>query len=517
MESVAELWARAQQFESTGNRRESRALYETILTVDPHHVAARLRMSRLDRFGDDYRSSRAHALLAADAIEAQRGVRNLGYVTERLLEFGEDDRVAALVLSADWANPDVIRQSPVLAQHLWLARRYEDALRFLDAVEDRVPPHPLLIFARANVLRYLGKLERAEREYESCLAISPDFADAHLALATHSRADPPLSRVPRIHEALSRSANGGLEEAQLHYALFHELDAAGSCDLAWTALVHGMEIMKRRVTFDARKESERLLAWMRMAFSELRAEAGDVVPIFIAGMPRTGTTLLDRMLSNHSAITSAGELNDFAAAVSEVSGRFFLSTVHRDIESLPRNIDWSMVGRVYLERLRTKVRAGRYVIDKNPQNVFNLPLILKALPQAHVLCMLRDPMDSCFSNLKELFHGNAYPYSYALDDVAEHCLHARTWMEYWQQRAPQSVGLVSYENLVTHPEQSLDGVLRFIGLNSESDLHEISRNRAPVSTASSSQVRGGIHQRGIGAWKRYELQLDPIRKRLGSQ
>lgn len=239
------------------------------------------------------------------------------------------------------------------------------------------------------------------------------------------------------------------------------------------------------------------------------------LPIFIVGMPRTGTTLLDRILGNHSLVTSLGERNDFAAAVSHATGRFFRSALHGDHLELPQ-LDWRRAGELYLQRLRSIAAEARSVIDKNPQNLCNIPLILRALPNARVLCLRRDPMDACFSNLKELFQGGAYPYSYALDDLAGHCQRVRGWMEHWERVAPQSVRIVDYENIVKDPAAAIAAVLDFVGLAREDGLHEITRNRSPVSTASSSQVRESIHARGIGAWKRYERQLQPLRARLGA-
>lgn len=518
MQSTTALWERAQRAESAENRREARALYEQIIELDPRHVPARLRLSRLDQFADDYRSSKAHVLVAAEALEAKRSVRNLAYVTARLLEFSEEERAARIVLAADWSDPDVVRQAPVLAQHLSLAGRYDETLRFLDEMSRRAGSHPLLIFTRANVLRYVGDMQGAERGYEACIAIAPTFADAHLALATHSHAQPAFARIPRLRDALSCSAKDGLEEAQLSYALFHELDVAGDTQQAWAALARGMAIMRRRVVFDSQVESARLNAWMQISL-DLRQieESSQPRPLFIVGMPRTGTTLLDRMLSNHSQIASAGERNDFMAAVSDVTGRFFSSAAGRSPNDLPRSIDLGRIGKNYLERLRPRGRDARFVIDKNPQNLFNVPLILAALPQARVLCLLRNSMDACFSNLKELFHGNAYSYSYDMREVAGHCLRATGWMDHWRRMAPHAFGIVSYENLVSHPQKSLEGIARFLGLDPEANLHEVTRNRDPVSTASSSQVREAVHARGIDAWRRYGDYLQPLRESLGMQ
>lgn len=508
--SNRELWTRAELCETRGHSGEARSLYEAILAREPRHVPARLRMARLEQLADRYLPAKQHVLVAADTVRNYSNTRHMGYVTGRLLRFAEEGAVVSLINSVDWSDPHVIRQSAVLAQHLWLAGDYPGALRFLDAMASRVPAHHLLSFTRANVLRYFGEMEAADEAYEACLALSPDFPDAHWAIATHSRA-PPLARVHRICAALARVESSGIDQAHLLYALFREYDAADHREEAWSALACGAEIMHRRLAFDSQREAAQIEA-LRQQPVTLPAPVPDagIVPIFIVGMPRTGTTLLDRILGNHSSVRSLGERNDFAAAVSEVSGRFFQPG------RLIRKLDFESVGRLYEQRLRRLAESGRYLIDKNPQNLFNLPLILQALPAARVLCLQRDPMDACFSNLKELFQADAYPYSYALSDLADHCLRVQRWIVHWQTLAPQAVRIVRYEDLVRCPEQATRQVLDFLGLELQEGLHEITRNRSPVATASSSQVREGIHERGIGAWKRYERQLQPLLRRLGN-
>jgi tetratricopeptide (TPR) repeat protein len=516
MQSHRETWDRAQRCEAQGDWSEARALYEAILASEPRHVAARLRMARFEQFADRYLTAKEHVLRAADAVREHSNTRHIGYVTTRLLEFAEEGAVVSLMKSVSWADPNVMRQSAVLAQHLWLAGDYQGALRFLDAMASHVPNHPLLTLTRANVLRYLGDMQAAEKEYEACLAMSPDLPDAHWALATHSKAQPPLARVHRIRDALSRAESDSTEQAHLLYALFREYDAADQREEAWSALSRGAEIMSRRLAFDSQLEASRVEALMRLPVSLPAPVTGsELAPIFIVGMPRTGTTLLDRILGNHSSVKSLGECNDFPAAVSEASGCFFRSALNGDQLPLIREMDFKSAGRLYEQRLRRHSAGGRYLIDKNPQNLFNLPIILQALHAARVLCLQRDPMDACFSNLKELFQADAYPYSYALNDLAEHCLRVRSWTEHWQAIAPQSVRVVSYEDLVRSPERTTAQVLHFLGLKRQGDLHEITRNSAPVSTASSSQVRESIHERGIGAWKRYQRQLQPLLVRLG--
>ncbi|MBL8269634.1 hypothetical protein, partial [Steroidobacter sp.] len=240
--SPRDLWARARQYELRGLWLEARRVYEAILNFEPRHVPARLRLSRFEQFSDRYLASKEHVLLAAEAVREHSNTRHIGYVTARLLEFAEESAVVSLIKSVDWSQPHVISQSAVLAQHLWLAGDYQGALNFLDEMAKRGPAHHLLTFTRGNVLRYLGNMQAAEREYEACLAMSPHFADAHWALATHSKAQLPLARVERIRDALSKVKPGGIEQAHLFYALFREYDAADHREEAWSALSSGADL-----------------------------------------------------------------------------------------------------------------------------------------------------------------------------------------------------------------------------------------------------------------------------------
>lgn len=518
MQSVLESWQQARRHEAAGAWQQARPLYESILTIEPGHVPARLRMSRLEQAADRYGPARGHALHAAAAVRERGGSRHIGYVTARLLDFAEEDEAAELVLAADWNDPDFIRQSPALAQHLWLARRYDEALRLLDAMARRAPAHPLLAFTRGNVLRYLGDMDGAGRQYEASLALDPGLADAHWALATHSRAQPPLARVPRLLEALERQQAGdAAARAQLLYALFHEYDGAGETALAWAALEQGAAMVRAGLAHDGAAEARRVDALMRLSVAPPSppspASAGPC-PVFVVGMPRTGTTLLERILGNHRDVASLGERNDLAAAASQASGRFFHSPLQDGAAALLEGLDAGEAGRIYLQRIARGAPAAGYLLDKNPQNLFAIPLILRALPQARILCLRRDPIDACFSNLKELFQGGAYPYSYAQDELAWHCLRAHRWMAHWQAAAPQAVRVVDYETLVQAPAATAAALLDFLGLPAQAGLDDIARNRAPVATASSSQVRDGVHARAVGAWKRYAAQLQPLRARL---
>lgn len=506
-------WARGQEFEAQRDLQSARKEYEALLRLDARHIPARLRLSRFAQFNGRYRQARQHALQAADAVRLGASARHLAYVTLRLLDFAEDAEVASVILSADWSDPDVLRQSPALAQHLWLAGRYDDALRFLDGVQPRLAPNALLMFTRANVLRYLGRLQEAAVLHERSLALDPALVDAHWAIATQARDGMQGHRLARLEAARQAHPADGIEQAHLLYSLFHEYDR-GRDPRAWQALASGAGIMQQRLRHDPAQDQARLealhaLDWSPGTRTDTKAE--QPTPLFIVGLPRTGTTLLDRILGNHGWVSSVGERNDFAVAVSEVSDRFFSTLLEADRPADFMHIDHRAVGHLYMQRLRRHASATAFAIDKNPQNFFNIPLIVQALPHARILVMQRQPMDAAFSNLKELFQGSAYPYSYDFKSLATRVRGVEKLMARWQRMAPQAVKVVSYEALVEDWPRVIAEVLDFAGLPAWPGLADITGNAAPVATASSAQVREPINSRGVGAWKRYADELEPLR------
>jgi tetratricopeptide (TPR) repeat protein len=516
-EQVQDHWNRAQALEGAGALDGARALYAQLLASGERQAMVHLRLSTLEQSVGRYRAARQHALDAAATIAATRRWEGLPYASLRLLAFDERERVHRLLLDADWSSPKLLSQSPSLSQHLSLCGYDEEALRLLDAVAGRVPPSHLLEYSRANSLRNLGRLDEATAAYERCIALAPGFAYAHWSLAYHAVAAPADSRVPRIRSALLAARPQDLPaRAHLHYALFKELDAAGETEAAWTQLQAGAELMRTMQPFDADAEAAGLAATARVPGRRPAnaAEALSRVPVFIVGMPRTGTTVLERILGGHPAVADAGELNDFQHAASLASDRFVRLPLGVDDVAALSNVDPRGIGQSYLERTGRHYGTRSHLIDKNPQNIFAAGLIAEALPQARILCLVREPADACFSNLKELFAPGSYGYSYDPVAVADHYARFRRLAGFWSESLPGQFLEVSYEALVADPARVSTAVMEFCGLPAELGCVDITRNLSPASTASSSQVRQPIHGRNVGAWRRYRRQLQPMLERL---
>lgn len=511
-------WAKARDYELAGNDPAARAVYETILRLDPGQAIAWLRLSEFERKADRYRASHSHALQAAAAAAANRRWKSLPYVAKQLLAFDERDVVHDLIANADWSDKSILEQSAVLSQNLWMADRYDTALRLIDHASSHVPPSHLLAYSRANALKYIGRMEEATNEFERCLALSPHYAFAHWSLAYHVKADPLGSRIERIRGAQSALPKETMEQVYLGYALFKELDDIGETEQAWTALQGAMSTMRHRIEYDPAREERGLSVLEEIVDATFvggdRVENTDQVPVFIVGMPRTGTTVLDRILSNHSRVASAGELNVFSRTLSWVADHFYDVPAGEHLIQKVRDADFARVGSMYLQRTAGRYLDKTHLIDKNPANIFNAGFIAKALPQARIICLLRNPMDTCFSNLKELFSGNAYGYSYDLGELADHYVRFRRLVKHWQTVLPSQFRAIEYEELVADPLRISEEVMRFCGIPFEPECIDITRNATPVSTASSSQVRQAINRRGVDAWRRYEQYLEPLQSRI---
>jgi len=515
-------WRRAKRYLDARDTRAATAELEAIVTLDPRQPMAWLTLARLA--GDEQRCRAAvgYARNAAAAVRESGQWRWLADVALLLEGLGESLLAVRLTQAADQDHPEVMASADRIAQCLGQASFHEDALRVLDAALARSAPTLALSYMRATTLRHLGRKAEATVEYQRCLQLAPGYAAAMLMLAQHDRSADPQAQLARVRRTLQQtSPQDHLNTAMLNYALFIHLDAAGDAASAWEALMHGAAIKRRSLAWQPEREEERVAAIRAVCQGPFldpvpaTRDAGHV-PIFIVGQPRTGTTVLERILGNHSQVGSAGELNDFHL---QLCWQADLLVEHVDpvlLRACP-NLDFGAIGRGYRQRTAWRAQGRRFLIDKMPVNFWYAGLIHKAMPDARIVCLVRDPLDTCFSHLKELFAGNAYPYSYdPLEAAAQH-LRFRQLLQYWDEVLPGVVLTVRYEDMVRDPLPVARRVMEHCGLPFEPECVDLLRNQAPSATASSSQVREQLHSRSIGAWRRYAEPLEEARAWLAAR
>jgi hypothetical protein len=508
-EQASQLWERAERQLAARDRVGARAALEALLESEPGHVMARLRLAMLLTSAGEYRAS-VEQLLAV-AAQGPADAELVLLVAGMLHRLGEVEAALAMIESPamlSGASREQLLQLAQLAQQM-------DAVAasgaLLARAEAGLAAAPASAYLRATLQTFHGELDAAEASLAQCLGLAPGYAPALWSLARLRRVDAQHNHVAGLRRQLQQARDPGAQ-AYLGFALFKELDELGDHGAAWDALAAGCVAKRSTLAYDAAAEEA---AFTRLHALDLGASTvvdDGAQPIFIVGLPRTGTTLLERILGGSGQVHNAGELDEFPLQLRWLADRFSKSYLDAGVFGAAARGDMAELGRRYLAHARWRAGGKRWFTDKLPLNFLNLGFIAAALPGARILHLVRDPMDACFSNLKELF-ADAYPYSYRLDELAAHYARYRRLMAHWHAVLPGRIHDVSYEALVTSPEAVARGVFGFCGLPWDAASLDLSRGGA-VSTASTVQVREGIHARRVGAWQPYAGGLEPLRLQL---
>jgi len=375
-------------------------------------------------------------------------------------------------------------------------------------------------FNHATALLYGGEIERAEQEYEACLAADERQWKAYAALSSLRRQTPAHNHLARFEAVLARHAGDELARTYLHMALAKEHEDLGDYARAFEHYTHGKAAAGSGRPY-SRLDEARLFDGLVEAFPGPLATRGhdSDEPIFVVGMPRSGTTLVDRILGSHPQVTSAGELHQFSIAVKQASGSRTPAPLDLDTLARTADIDWGTLGRRYIESTRPLTGARPHFVDKLPHNFLYIGHILHALPGARIVLMRRHPLDSCLSNFRQLFAPGSPFTRYAFDllDTGHYYAQFDRLMRHWQAAFPGRILSLDYGDLVLEQERTTRGLLEYCGLPWDEACLHFEANPAPTSTASVVQVREPMQRRYLDRWRRYEPQLAGLRAYLQEQ
>lgn len=366
----------------------------------------------------------------------------------------------------------------------------------------------------ATSCMFLGDNDGARRVLETVLGRNDRVAQAQWLYSSIGKAESPA----RGDMLMARAAGEHAHAASfLAYAAGKEFEDCEAWDKAFAAFDAGARAKRSLVDYDEAAEADYFAA-LENVFNDAwaatpRAAADDPSPIFVIGQPRTGTTLIERIITSHSDVDSAGELQQFRLSIRRLArdgggDRPLAAQVASWSE-----IDARALGAEYL-RVSAPMRGGaaRFV-DKLPGNYQYVPLILAALPNARVVHLTRDPMDSCFASFKQLF-ADAYFHSYEQGEMARHHARYRRLMAHWRRLFPGRFLDISYEETVGDLEPNARRLIDFLGLDWQDRCLSFHEREGAVATASAVQVREKPHTRSVGRWRRYERQLEPMRRTL---
>jgi len=521
---LEQLRQRAKAYIDSQQWLGAQAVLETILRHAPGDLASTLQLSDM-LFRQGQLQASTWPLLQA-LRRLPRDAPLIASLVQHLIARGE-------VLAAR-SCLDLLAQAPNPPPGLWTTQanlrfmtgEVGEAMALIEKAVKAGADSPSERQLHAMLLQFNGQMDAARAVLEDCLERWPHFGDAAAVLVDLRKQRPDDNRLPQLQEQLARlpdtpaDAAEAFARAEFEYALFKTLDDLGRHDEGWQALARCNALMQRLNPYRAQAEEAVTDALVDMPLDRTAAvHPGDFegpIPIFVVGMPRSGTTLLDRILSSHSAVTSAGEITDFWRQLHWIADVVpDRSSSLMKIARRSHQIDYRQLGLRYLKQTQWRAYGRPYYVDKLPGNIQMVAFIRRALPHAPILHMVRDPMDTCFSNYKAMF-GNASAYSYDLNALAHYYRQYMRLVRHWHQALPGAMLDVAYADLVQDPATTARRVLAHCGLEVEDACLRPERNTAPVATRSSPQVRESIHTRGLGQWRYYAAQLEPLRLSLGA-
>ena len=414
--------------------------------------------------------------------------------------------------------------SPLFQSHLAIESMqtgdYDRAFALFDAVLDKLPRDPATLTSRGHALKTTGKQDEAVASYRGAIAAKPDHGDAYYALANLKTYRFTEGEIAAMHAQIERPEIAFMDRVHLSFALGKAHEDREEYEASFRFYEEGNGLKRRQTRYDADRMSEELAAQQDICTRDLfdaRAGAGDPArdPIFILGLPRAGSTLLEQILASHSQIDGTLELPNVLALAHRLRGRKAGQSRYPQVLHDLGPEQFTEFGRDFLSATRIHRQRAPFFIDKMPNNFRHIGLIHLILPNATIIDARRDPMDCCFSGFKQLF-AEGQDFTYGLTEIGRYYADYVNLMEHWDKVLPGKVLRVRHEDVLDDLEGQTRRMLDHIGLPFEEACLEFHRTARAVRTASSEQVRRPINRSGQGAWKPYEPWLGDLKTALGS-
>jgi tetratricopeptide (TPR) repeat protein len=471
---------------------------------------------RLDR-AEDAERLLERCLELAPGFDAAR--HNYAIVLNRVNKPQEALAELERLLGTDPANPAYRNLKAVALCH---TGDYETAIDIYDALTRAYPAQAPIWLSLGHAAKTAGQTERAIAAYRKCIELDPEFGEAYWSLANLKTFDFDEAHLVAMRHALAGADLKPEHRTCIEFALGKALEDRAAYGESFEHYANGNTLRLEMIPYSAHDTSVRLQRARETytpEFFRQRAGSGCTAPdpIFIVGMPRAGSTLLEQILASHSAVEGTMELPDITsitrslrrAAADKHPGAY------HDALARMSQAELRALGEQYIERTRIHRKLGRpFFIDKMPNNFAHVGLIHLVLPNAKIIDVRRHPLACCFSCFKQHFaHGQNF--TYGLENVGRYYRNYVELMAHFDTVLPGRVHRVIYEDLVEHTEHEVRRVLDYCGLAFEDGCLRFFENERPVRTASSEQVRQPIYRGGVDHWEHYENWLEPLKAALG--
>lgn len=373
-----------------------------------------------------------------------------------------------------------------------------------------------------HVLKTEGRQQEAIDAYRACIERDPQLGEAYWSIANLKTFRFEQSDLSAMKQQMEDSALSDKERWHLHFALGKAYEDTADYEESFRHYADGNALYLANHTYDAdyiTTRTERLMSGFSRDYFEKRKGLGSTAPdpIFIIGMPRAGSTLLEQILSCHSAIEGTSELPDMITLAQQLRAEADTQEVAAYASVLAQKSaeELSELGDLYIERTRIHRKTDRpFFIDKMPNNFLYLGIIQSILPNAKIIDARRHPMGCCFSNFKQ-FYAKGQNFSYSLEDTSRFYRDYVRLMAHFDEVLPGRVHRVFYEDTVADTERVVREMLEYCELEYEPECLRFFESQRPVRTASSEQVRQPINRKGVEQWQNYEPWLEPLKETLG--
>jgi tetratricopeptide (TPR) repeat protein len=503
---------------AAGERRRAEAIFRDILKADASHVASLCGLASLSLEADvpnDAERLLRHALAQSAHLPlAWRGL------AQALIALGRLEEASAAARHAAQIEPENPQSWITIASVATRLMKQEEALEAYERAARLEPREVRLRLTLGHVNKTLGRRADSEAAYHAALALDPGMAEGWWSLADLKNYSFSDAEVAAIEAALAGDKRSRTNEAQLHFALGKACEQRGQYAQAFAHYAQGNTLRRLDAPFDIERfevRCARIRAFFDEAFFAARVGAGDPsgAPIFIVGLPRSGSTLVEQILASHSQVEGTMELPNILIVTRELDAMAPGRDGYPETLRAVSDARLTAFGVRYLEQVAPVRRGRERFTDKLPNNFSHIGLIHAMLPNAAIIDARRHPMDACFSTFKQYF-AVGQTFSYDLADLGRYYRCYLALMDHWDAVLPGKVLHLQYEDLVRDPEANIRRLLEHCRLPFEPACLAFHETRRAVRTASAEQVRQPLYTSAVGHWQHFATQLEPLRRALGN-
>lgn len=469
-------------------------LAEIGLQLKVYHDAEFLLESCVALYPDNERAARAYQAL--------------------LLKLGKYPQALALIERRLANNSQDIHLQLAHASALTGVGQHADAITVYQQLLAQQPDRPSAWVALGHVYKTAGQVDDAIDAYRTAAQYQHDFGDAYWSLANMKTYRFDEATLSTMQSAVAAPDTRLDDAIHLHFALGKAYEDSGDTDRAFSHYARGNGLKARTQNFDITRVEQAIQAQQKACDSSLfnpQVGCADPAPIFIVGLPRAGSTLLEQILASHSQIDGTMELHDILGLASRISGQ--QQPYPYNLASLT-DAQCEQLGRQYIEQTRAYREGAPFFIDKMPNNFIHIGLIKRILPNAKIIDARREPLACCFSGFKQLF-GDGQEFSYSLSDIGRYYTAYEKLMDHWHSVLPGQILTVQHEDVLDDLEGQVTRMLEYLGLPFEPACLKFYASKRAVNTPSAQQVRQPIFQQGRHQHKAFTDHLAPLFEALG--